>query len=141
MKSFIKTDELIDEISYLDLGMKDAHDIFHIEHSSLGLSFEDDFEGGNWKIAGFTIFRHPDKILYGRSTYDFLALLGDVGGIYKSSFLLGGLVMRPIASFMVTVFMMPFLFYYRENAKAETIFDHLSIHNALDNEDGQVSPS
>lgn len=60
MKSYIEVDEVIDEIAYLDIGQLEKHEIFHIEHGQLQLSFRDDFESGNWKIAGFTIFRHLD---------------------------------------------------------------------------------
>ena len=46
----------------------------------LAMSYADDF-AVRYKIAGLTIFRELDLEVIGRSTYDFLSFLGDVGGL------------------------------------------------------------
>jgi hypothetical protein len=128
MRSYVNVDELVDEIAYLRLGQKEVYDIVTIEHGQLALSYIDDFTSGNWKIAGFSLYRHLNQIQYTRATYDFLTMLGDIGGLYKALFLFGGLFLKPLLDFMKTVIKMPFLFYYRVNAEQETVYNHLSFY-------------
>ena len=85
------------------------------------MSYTDDFEGGNYKIAGFSVFRHFDRIVFGRSTYDILAFLGDVGGLEGISLLIGGFIIAKLTGFLATVAMMPHLFYYRRYGRSEEV--------------------
>ena len=74
---------------------------FSYELSQLGLSYVDDFTT-KYKIAGFSVFRHFDQRVYGRATYDFLAFLGDVGGLEGITLLIGGLFISRLTSFFLT---------------------------------------
>jgi len=56
--------------------------------------------------------------VFGRSTYDILAFLGDVGGLEGITILICGTFIAKITGFLATVFMMPHLFYYRRYGKA-----------------------
>jgi len=84
------------------------------------MSYSNDFDEG-YKIAGFSVLRHFDKMIYGRQTYDILACLGDVGGLEGIILLIGGALIGPISAFMVTVFMAPQLFYYRKNNRSQDV--------------------
>ena len=118
MKSYVKEYGVEDEIRYLDIGIQDDRHFFDLNLEQLSLSYNDDFAGGNYKIAGFSIFRHFDQIVFGRSTYDILAFLGDVGGLEGITILICGAFIAKITGFLATVFMMPHLFYYRRYGKA-----------------------
>jgi hypothetical protein len=52
-------------------------------------------------------------MVFQRTTYDALAFLGDVGGIIKATLLIGDVLIGPLTGFLVTVFMMPYLFYFK----------------------------
>jgi hypothetical protein len=60
-----------------------------------------------------------------------LAFLGDVGGIVKSILAVGKLIISPIASILVTVFMMPKLYYYRGDGEAESITEYQELDATL----------
>lgn len=79
----------------------------------LTLSYSDDFEK-DYKIAGLTIFAHFDHGVISRSTYDTLAFLGDVGGLEGILVLIGGMLISPITSFLLTFILMPFLYISRD---------------------------
>jgi hypothetical protein len=114
-------DELVeDEIHYLDIGLGEEREFFTYLLDSLSLSYIDDWDT-TYKIAGFSVFRHFDRMIYGRATYDFLAFLGDVGGLEGILILFGGAVISYYTGFATTVFMMPYLFYYRQFAQPEEI--------------------
>ena len=115
MSTYVETNVVEDEIRYLDLGIEDVRDFFNVKLTKLGLSYDDDFELGNYKIAGLSVFRQYDQVVYGRSIYDILAFLGDVGGLEGIVLLIGGVLIAKMAAFMVTVKMAPHLFYYRKN--------------------------
>ena len=83
----------------------------------MDLSYSDEFPQ-NYKIAGFSVFRHLDSIVYNRQTYDFLACLGDIGGLEGITLLIGGALIGSITEFLATVYLMPHIFYYRKNEKA-----------------------
>jgi len=73
-----------------------------------------DFEGDSYKIAGLSVYRDFNKLVYSRKTYDVLAFLGDVGGIVKCILMIGDVFISPFTTFLVAVFMMPHLFYYKD---------------------------
>ena len=60
-------------------------------------------------------------MIFGRATYDFLALLGDVGGLEGIVLLICGALISKTTSFLLTAYMIPSMFYYRKNAQAEDI--------------------
>ena len=115
MLTYIEDKAVEDEIRYLDIGIQDDREFFNYELTQLGLSYVDDWESA-YKIAGFSVFRHFDKIVFGRATYDILAFLGDVGGLEGIVLLICGVFISNITGFHLTVFMMPSMFYYRKNA-------------------------
>jgi hypothetical protein len=89
MQTYIENNHVEDEIRYLDLGIQEARDFFQYTLTNLNLSYLDNFKT-NYKIAGFSVFRKFDSIVFSRATYDILAFLGDVGGLEGIVLLLGG---------------------------------------------------
>lgn len=67
------------------------------------------------------MYRDFNEMVFHRSTYDTLAWLGDVGGIIKASLMIGDFLIGPLTGFLVTVFMMPYLFYYKQKGKATDV--------------------
>ena len=120
MKTYIETNEVQDEIQYLDLGFEEERGFFQYTIESLGLSYVDQFPH-NYKFAGFSIMRNLDAVQYDRSTYDLLACIGDIGGLEAIILLIGGLFIKQIANFFATVYLMPHIFYYRPECEAEDV--------------------
>jgi hypothetical protein len=71
--------------------------------TEFGLSYQDDFEAGTQKIAGFSIYRSLNKTVIQRSTYDLLAFLGDVGGLEAIIMIIGGAIASKLTSFSVNL--------------------------------------
>jgi hypothetical protein len=61
MKTFIESDQVSDDIRYLDFGLEDERDFFKYSLDSLELSYIDQFPQ-NYKIAGFSIIRNLDSV-------------------------------------------------------------------------------
>ena len=102
MKTFIESSDVTDDIKYLDIGIEEQRDFFSFSLDSLGLSYIDDFPS-NYKFAGFSIVRKLDAVLYDRSTYDFLACIGDIGGLEGIILLFGGFLISHFTGFLATV--------------------------------------
>lgn len=130
MVSYVENQAVEDEIRYLDIGIQDDRDFFSYKLGGLGLSYSDDFQT-EYKIAGFSVFRNFDRIVFGRATYDFLAFLGDVGGLEGITLLIGGSMISRYTSFLLTVTMMPYIFYFRKNALPLEIEKHSSLRVRL----------
>ena len=92
MQSLVVNNELQDSISYLNLGGVENRKFFTYEAGLMGLSYVDDFDGQYYKVAGFSIMRSLNYVITTRSVYDFLSLLGDVGGLEAFIFLVFGSV-------------------------------------------------
>ena len=86
----------------------------------MGISYENVFPS-YYKIAGFSVFRHLDRVVIQRETYDILALFGDIGGLEAITLVIGGAFISRITDFLATVYLMPYLFYYRKNETAEDV--------------------
>jgi hypothetical protein len=121
MQTFLNNNELLDSISYLNVGEVKNRKFFTYKTNTLGLSYVDDFAGGNYKVAGFSVMRNLDYMIVSRSVYDFLALLGDVGGLEGILFLVSSSLVAKAVSYMFVFRMMPFLFYQRKNHQSENL--------------------
>lgn len=98
---YVKSKSVVDEIKYLYIGADEVREFFSFEPTALGLSYVDNYEGGRYKVAGFTIFRSLSKTVISRSTYDLLAFLGDVGGLEAIIIVLGGALVGKFTSFSI----------------------------------------
>lgn len=123
MQTFINNNELLDAISYLNYGNVEDRRYFTYKPGKLGLSYADNFETGTYKIAGFSVMRNLDYTIVSRSVYDFLAFIGDVGGLEGILFLVSGSIIAPMVSYMFVFRMMPFLFYQRKNQQSENLMN------------------
>ena len=131
MSAYVEDKAVEDEIRPLDIGIQDEREFFNFKLTQLGLSYIDDFDSGAYKIAGFSTFRHFDRIVFGRATYDILAFLGDVGGLEGITLLIGGSLISSITGFLVTAHMMPHLFYYRLKSKPEEVAQYQDLMTKL----------
>jgi hypothetical protein len=100
---YVHSKSVVDEIKYLHIGLDEVREFFSFAPTDLGLSYVDNFEGGRYKIAGFTIFRSLNKTVTHRSTYDLLAFLGDVGGLEAIIIVLGGAMIGKFTSFSISL--------------------------------------
>ena len=110
MLTYFNSQEIVDEIEYVDVGNQAFRPFFSFSLTNLGLSYSDDFEG-YYKIAGFTVFHSLNKTYLTRTTYDFLNFLGDVGGLEGILLIIGGIIMPYISSFVSMGFFMSNTFY------------------------------
>jgi hypothetical protein len=72
MLTYIEHKTVVDEIEYLHIGITEDRNYFDFYLTSLQLSYADDFAGNNYKIAGFSVFQHFDKVVFERTSYDTL---------------------------------------------------------------------
>jgi hypothetical protein len=87
----------------MHVGFDELRDFFSFEPTGLGLSFQNDFESGDYKIIGFSIYRSLNKTVIYRSTYDLLAFLGDVGGLEAIIVVLGGAIVSKLTLMTVNL--------------------------------------
>jgi hypothetical protein len=111
---------VVDEIKYLHIGLDEVRQFFSFAPTALGLSYVDNFEGGRYKVAGFTIFRSLNQIITYRTTYDLLAFLGYVGGLEAIIFVLGGAIVGKFTSFSISLKMFSQFYYERIESKEAT---------------------
>lgn len=62
-----------------------------------------------YKIAGLTVFRDLNEVIIGRSTYDLLAFLSDVGGLEGILLIIFGFCVSRSADFNAIAYFMPLL--------------------------------
>jgi hypothetical protein len=105
--------ELSDEIFYLDVGYKKPREFFTFDMPNLSLSYDDNFDE-RYKIAGLTVFRSFDVEMISRNTYDFLSLLGDVGGLDAVLIIVGFLMINWFQQIAQNCYFMSFLYFYRK---------------------------
>jgi hypothetical protein len=97
---------------------------------SLALSYSDDFEG-YYKIAGFTLFRNEDRIKISRETYDFLTMIGDVGGLFDGLYLIGLMIINLliVRKWNITAYMMQYLYKSERDKNGNYNFLEQEEHN------------